>query len=266
LDCNRVVRYPSFMRSFLLTAFALATVASTTLAQNLVVNGSFEQPVVTERTSAKAGGDPAAQGAELSSWASFVADEQTEGGKIEAGITNEIARTGKQSLFVDFQKVIVAGRKAILQSKMIPVKAGQAYRLSIWGRIDGKRPLALDERRPEMWLELRFFQPDQKTETGEAIAGAEFLPGDIIPGGPHPLRFMSIKWSESEAKFTAPQGAAFIRITWLWIASKEQGETDGVVYWDDASLVEATAATNPATPPPTGTAPDAQPPAPALDR
>jgi hypothetical protein len=96
---------------------------------------------------------------------------------------------------VDFEKVTAKSRVAVLMTKLIPVKPSQAYRVSIWGRIDRKRPLSLDERRPFTVLDVDFFSADGKTKAGEPIRGFQLIPGRIIPGGPHPLTFVAKKWS-----------------------------------------------------------------------
>jgi hypothetical protein len=240
------------MRFLFLAACALSASAISLRGANLLENGSFEQPTVTERTPEGNGGSPAKISLN-SAWASLIVDPASEGGKLQAGVTNEIARTGKQSFFVDFDRVTASGRKAVLKTKPIAVKPSQQYRLSLWGRVDRKRPIALDERRPQMWLEIRFLQEDQKTETGEPIAGAQFLPGEVIPGGPHVLSFVSEKWKETSADLATPENARFVTITWYWLTTGDEGETDGTVYWDDASLDEAVPP--PPTPDPAATSP-----------
>jgi hypothetical protein len=239
LDGCDSLRYAFRMKSLLLAAALGSAFALSARAQNLLENGGFEQPLVTGRTPAGKGGSPAQAGVK-GTWASLIADAETEGGRLQAGITDEIARTGKQSLYVDFDKVTASGRKAVLKTNLIPIKPSQAYRLSIWGRIDRKRPLALDERRPQMWLEVAFFQENGTTEAGEPTAGAQFIPGDIVPGGPHPLVFLSTKWKESSAQLQTPATARFMRVTWFWLTTREAGETDGTVFWDDATLGEDT--------------------------
>jgi hypothetical protein len=175
---------------------------------------------------------------ETTPWAFFGASEETEGGKVVAGITDEIARTGKQSIYVDFDKVTANLRYAVLMTKLIPVKPSQNYRLAIWGRIDRKRPLALDERRPFTVLDVDFFAADGKTKAGEPIRGFQLIPGLVVPGGPHPLTYVSKRWTESPSQFTTPAGAAFVQIKWTWQVPADPGETDGVIYWDDATLQE----------------------------
>src|SRR5688500_11910655 len=77
------------MRSLLPAAFSLVALSYASGAENLLLNGSFEQPVVSERTSAGKGGDPG--DSEESSWASLVADAAADGGKVTTGVTNELA-------------------------------------------------------------------------------------------------------------------------------------------------------------------------------
>ena len=225
------------MRPILLTAILGAAVAASAMGENLLKEGSFEEPVVTGRTPAQAGGSPLrAEG--QTTWASFAADPATDGGRVAVGLTNEIARTGRQAMYVDFEKVTAMGRPAVLATGLVAVKSGQAYRVSIWGRVDRKRPLALDERRPYMWVEVRFFKADQTTAAGEPIRGPQLIPGTVDPGGAHELMFVSGKWRESFARVTTPESAAFVKVIWSWTTPRDEGETDGVIYWDDAAIEE----------------------------
>ena len=41
------------------------------------------------------------------------------------GLTNEIARTGSQSVYIDFEKIQKARKSAVLMSSLLPVQAGQ---------------------------------------------------------------------------------------------------------------------------------------------
>jgi hypothetical protein len=125
--------------------------------------------------------------------------------------------------------------------------------------MDKQRPVALDERRPFLVVDVDYFAEDQKTKAGEPIRGFQLLPGNVVPGGPHPLAYTSRRWAESTSQFTAPAGAAFLRVKWTWQVPTDPGETDGVIYWDDATLVEdsAPAAAAPGKTPPGGENADA---------
>ena len=241
LDGGASFVYHDAMRLPFFTACTLTSVVLSASAANLLENGSFELPAVTGRTSATSGGNPAV-GADPTSFALLSTKIGDASGSLQAGMTNEVARTGKQSLYVDFQNVTAEGARAVLTTKAIPVKGGQAYRFAMWVRLDRKRPLALDESRPQMWIEVRFLKEDQTTETGEPVAGSQFVPGEIVPGGPHPLRFTSEKWKESSAEVETPSDAKFVKVSWYWITTNEEGDTDGVIYLDDASLEEMIAA------------------------
>jgi len=225
------------MRSFILSILAGSTTVWSAPTENLFVKGSFEEPKITGRTLETKEGLLSVE-EEENPWIFFGATPEVEGGKLNVGITDEIARTGKQSIYVDFDKVTAPGRQAILMTKLIPTKAEQAYRLSIWGRIDRKRPLALDERRPFMILDVDFFAADQETKVGEPLHGVQLIPGNIVKGGPHPLIYVARKWSEASAQLVTPAGSAFVRVTWRWVTPSDIGETDGVIFWDDAALVE----------------------------
>jgi hypothetical protein len=250
------------MRPIILTAIISSTAAwaapapTPAPAANLLGQSSFEEPKVTGRTPETDEGLLPVDD-ETTPWAFFGASEETEGGKVVAGITDEIARTGKQSIYVDFEKVTANLRYAILMTKLIPVKPSQNYRLAIWGRIDRKRPLALDERRPFLVLDVDFYTADGKTKAGEPIRGFQLIPGRVVPGGPHPLLYVAKRWSESPSQLTTPAGTAFLQIKWTWQVPADPGETDGVIYFDDASLQEdhtPAAAPEPAPGSATGTA------------
>jgi len=222
------------MRSLHLAALVLLANSLPTRSQNLLGDGSFEEPKVAGRTAREANGNPAL--ATVSPWAGFSFTGEASAGRLSAGMTNEIARTGTQSLYLDFEKLTGSSPKVALVTKLIPIQPQQPYRISIWGRIDPKRPLALDERRPVMGLNIEFFTPEKRVIAEETTQGAQPIPGNIIPGGPHNLVFLSRKWSESFARVTTPANAAFVQVTWAWEIPGATGETDGVVFWDDAAL------------------------------
>jgi hypothetical protein len=226
------------MKTLLCAALSGAASFSSGYGDNLLENGSFELPKVTGRTQENKGGNPALVEGKTR-WETFTINRSDKGGTLSAGITDEIARTGKQSLYVDFEKLSGPSQQALLETSLIPVKAMQSYRISIWGRIDRKRPLSLDERRPYIWINVQFFQKDQETAAGDLESGAQLIPGNIVPGIVNALVFNSRKWSESFSTVESPENAAFVKVRWTWGTTKDEGETDGVVYWDDAAIEEA---------------------------
>ncbi len=228
------MRCIAFRSLTLVVAFAVSASAE---GNNLLENGSFEQPEVSTRTAVNTDAHPELL-PEAGFWERMLSEETDEGGKATIGLTQEIARTGKQSLYVNYRKVTATQREALLTTKPIPVQGGRNYRASMWGRIDRDRPLALDERRLEMWVEAHFLAPDGKTQVGEPINGLNFIPGIAIPAGTRVLTLLCNKWKESSAEFSVPEGASFVRLYWLWNSGPDEGETDGIVFWDDASLVE----------------------------
>ncbi len=224
------------MRSIILSAIIGTGAAWAAPVANFLGEASFENPPVTGRTpETDEGVLPTNEG---TPWEYFYSSEETEGGRVVVGLTNEIARTGKQSIYIDFQKVTATGRQAVLTTKLIAIKPAQAYRLSLWGRIDRKRPLSLDERRPFMAIDVEFFKADQQTKAGEPVRGFQLIPGRVIPGGPHPLVFLVKRWSESVSQLMTPADAAFLKVVWVWQVPTDPGETDGVVFWDDFALIE----------------------------
>jgi hypothetical protein len=226
-------------------------------AENLLANGSFEVPAIDGRVAAAIGGNPVL--ATESGWARLVDKNDEEGGKLILGLTREIAHSGKQALFVDFQRLTASSEVAFLVTKPVPIKPSTNYKVSIWGRMDRDRPLALDERTPFMQIGMEFLLADQQTPAAEAQHALLVIPAAVIPGGKVQLLFVARRWNIAETIVKAPANAAFMRITWSWATPKNEGETDGVIYWDDAAIEETTEAPL-STPPP---APPAEPAKPA---
>ena len=230
-------RLSSGMKSTLIVALSGASLATLSAAEtpNLLQNGSFETPTVEARTAADAGGSPVL-GTNESSWQELTGNTQAEAGKISFGLTNSIARTGKQSLFIDFQNLTATGRTVQIATRLIPVQPGTTYEISIWGRIDRDRPVALDERRPHMWVDAEFIQQDQQTSAAEPRTAVILVPGNVSPFFGPELLVTSQRWSPITTTAEAPAGAAFLRVIWSWVIGKDEGETDGIAYWDDASI------------------------------
>jgi hypothetical protein len=212
------------------SAFALAAHAQ---EKNLLSNGGFELPKVEGRKANLEGGNPALAPQDASLWRHFqVLGKAPESeGAIHIGLTNEIARTGRQSLFVDFSKYKSTKRRAQLLSDVFEVDPARDYIISIWGRTDPKRPLTLDQRRPYMQLEIEFFMIDPGYQSGELQHRTQ-----MIPGSPGKLLFTSNQWNRYEARVRSPRDAAFMKITFRWETGREAGETDGVIYFDDAEV------------------------------
>lgn len=217
------------MNAFNLAApcLALALAAPLASADNLVRNAGFEEPKITGRVSAQKGGSPARHGIETT-WSHFQSMDRT--GKVTVGLTDEIARSGKQSLFVQFDQA-ERTRGAFLMSDLIPIKAEEKYRVSVWGRIDRKRPLTLDQGRPYQLLEVEFYPADQTSRIDETLVRTQ-----MIPGMADRLLFLSSKWTEYHAEFSAPAEAEFMKITFKWESPKREGTADGIIYFDDAAV------------------------------
>ena len=196
-------------------------------------NASFELPKVAARTPETTGANPARAGEGGTVWTqfqSFGVPKEGEG-QLVVGMTNELARTGKQSLYVDFQKLKTKAKRAFLMSDLVPVKGGNTYRASIWGRIDKKRPLTLDQRRPFMQLEATFFEADGETEVGDPQVRTQ-----VIPGMLDRLVFVSSKWTEFFGFVRSPDDAALMHLTFRWETTRDEGTTDGMMYLDDAAI------------------------------
>lgn len=204
-------------------------------APNLVNNPSFEEPPVPKRLTVRENGSPTRTDESKTSWAHFqVIKQDKEGeGKLTIGLTNEIARNGKQSLFVDFDKVTGINRRSFLMSNLLPVKPASGYRVSIWGRTDEKRPLTLDQRLAVMKVEFEFFTPDTESQ-----AGATDHRTLLIPGNSTRIFFVSDKWTEYATTVRTPRDAAWMKVTFRWETGRDQGMTDGTIYFDDVKVAQ----------------------------
>jgi hypothetical protein len=200
--------------------------------ENLIKNPSFEEPAVKGRASWKDGGTPINIPPEKNNWAHFqvFGPDKAGEGKFTVGLTNEFARTGKQSLFVDFDKVTGTDRRSFLMTDLMPIKPANTYRISIWGRTDKKRPLTLDQRLVYMKTEIEFFTPDMESQAGE-VANRTLM----VPGNTKRLFFTSNKWTEYFTKVRAPRDAGWMKVTFRWETGREVGMTDGTIYFDDAA-------------------------------
>ncbi|MEQ1858594.1 MAG: hypothetical protein ABMA13_01510 [Chthoniobacteraceae bacterium] len=214
----------------LLLACSLAAFAE---EENLIKNASFEEPAVQARTVERDGGNPARVADGATSWTqfqSFVRPQDKPGGELVVGMTNQFARTGKQSIFVDFQN-LGAQRRSFLITDLLPVKAGHRYFIALWGRTDSKRPLTLDQRRPLLKIDVEYFMSDPEEQCEQTDHRNERIPGSLDR-----LLFVSTKWTEYFTSVRPPQDAAFMKVTFRWETDREAGTTDGAIYFDDASI------------------------------
>jgi hypothetical protein len=198
---------------------------------NILESGSFEWPPVGTRKLRSAGADVSKAGMNAE-WTRFRDAAGGEGGEVVLGLTNELFHSGRQCMFVEFNKATKQRMAAELASDLVPVVPGKEYRVSIWGRMDAKRPLTLAGRVPHLRLRVDWFQADRETQTGDVTWKIQPMPG---PQKRPPL-FVTSKWNPYWADVKAPLDAAFIKVTWTWETPPKEGETDGVIYFDDVSI------------------------------
>jgi hypothetical protein len=194
-------------------------------ADNLLTNASFEQPKIEKRIDERQGGSPVKTD-QQTSWGHYQSMDPR--GTIAVGLTNEISRTGTQSIYVEYNKANAA-KGAFLMSGLISVKAAENYRISIWGQLDRKRPLTLDQGRPVFRLEVEFYQADQESSAGETEYRTQ-----MIPGSPNRVLFFANRWTEYFANIKSPEGAEFMKITFRWETPPDNETADGIIYFDDA--------------------------------
>lgn len=197
----------------------------------LIETGGFEMPHVTGRMPKELPGGNFLKFAQ-GEWVQFSSSPKALLGGMTAGLTNEIAHSGRQSLYVSFTNVKERLASVSLSTDLVPVKPSSRYHVAIWGRIDRKNPITLDQRVPVLRLHAEFFKDDHETQTGETVVRVQ-----PIPGTPNrPLMFTSDRWTEYFADLTAPEDGAYIKVTWVWSTTSDAGLTNGVAYFDDATI------------------------------
>ena len=116
-------------------------------------------------------------------------------------------------------------------SDLVPVQQGEDYRVSLWGRIDRRKPLTLDQGRPYLQADVEFYGADQSARIGDIDGRTQ-----MIPGSPKRLLFVTHRWAEYYATFKAPEGASFMKVTFWWYPPKGEGAAKGLIYFDDAAI------------------------------
>lgn len=196
--------------------------------------GGFEQPLVNERTPKAKGGDPTFSGEHGLFW-SFNHKLGDKGGSLTSGLTNETAHSGKQCLYIEADKFSAQYEGAGIQSNPIPILPGHSYKLSIWGKMDSKKPFVIKNRPIYLKLQADFLSADKVTQVGDTVYLVQPIPGTK---NRDPF-FDDKKWTEFGTEFSTPSDAAYAVVTWRWEAGSETGETSGLIYFDDFSIVGA---------------------------
>jgi hypothetical protein len=199
--------------------------------QNLLPGGSFEAPVVKGRTLLEQGGDPSV--GPNPPWIQFKVENSGTTGMITGGLTNEVARTGTQSLFIHFDHVDQAYQSATLISNFVPIVSGSQYEVGIWGRTDATDLIDSEGRSAYLKLEVDFFAKDAFQSVGEPFLRVQPLPGSKD----HDPFFKPDSWNLFIVKMTAPAGAVFAQITWRWETGGDPGEINGMMYFDDSVII-----------------------------
>jgi hypothetical protein len=199
------------------------------LADNLQKDSSFETPAVTGRTLFSQGADITHNG-RGPGWITVQTSGTASG--ITLGVTNEVAHKGQQSIFIHFNHVATADAGITLVSNFIPVVSGTGYDMGIWGRMDPKEPLDPQGRLAYMKVEIDFFAKDANTSVGAPVYSVQPLPGSKD----HEAFYTPDSWKYFHVPVTTPAGAVFAQVTWRWETESDQGETNGVIFFDDADF------------------------------
>jgi hypothetical protein len=200
-------------------------------ADNLLPDSSFEAPIVAARTPKDQGGDPTNNGA-TPGWVEFKFETTGTNAGITAGLTNEVAHTGTQSFYIDFDHVAEPYQSASLTSNFVPIVSGSSYMVGIWGRTDAKDLIDSAGRSAYLKLEVDFFAGDGNESVGDPVYSVQPLPGSKD----HDPYFKPDSWNQFAIKVTAPPGAVFAQIIWRWETGSDPGEINGVMFFDDATI------------------------------
>ena len=235
---------------------ALSLLALTALADdNIFRDGGFEFPVVTGRTPAPQG-DPAKH-RDHQPWLFLKLPPQKDSG-VSAGVTNEVAHSGTQAFFIQFEHVARPYQGVTLVSNFIPVVSGTQYEVGLWGRTDARDLMTSKGRTAYLKLQVDYFAADAAESVGETAYRVQPIPG----GKDHPPFFVPDHWTWWAVKLDTPPGAVFAQITWRWETGSDAGEFNGIIYFDDAAVLGPQVANPDMTPAPVQEdtpAPDASP-------
>jgi hypothetical protein len=218
--------------------FAVAALFAPAFAAyaDVVFQDSFETPVVTGRTPRAAGGDPSktALSRAAAAWSRFEDQPNLgeEGGSVVAGLTNQMARTGSQALFIEATRLSVPYVGALLVTRPIAIEGGACYKACIWGCNDPQRPLAIAAAQLFLKIQVDFFSDEGKTEVGESQYMLHPLPG----GKGRPPLLLSTEWRPVGICFHTPAAAKCMTLSFRCDSSAEKGAISGALYFDDFTV------------------------------
>ncbi len=230
----------------LVFALTLAALIPTAFAETGVVfESSFEAPEIVGRISKDKGGDIANHG-DRPEWLFFDDTEATptsqkpdkagklpeSKGAVVAGLSNELARTGKQSVFIQADKSTQPQAGAAFSSAPIPIVPGTDYLVSIWGRNDKHNPLVLKTPQMILRLQIDFFSDNGDTQTGDS----EFLVQPLPDSPKNTPAIVNSQRKRIVRSVTAPDDAKTMVVTWRCNTGPEKGSVSGVVYLDDVAV------------------------------
>ncbi|HEX4083616.1 MAG TPA: hypothetical protein VHY22_01795 [Chthoniobacteraceae bacterium] len=214
----------------LLAVFLLLWGMTALADDNVFRDSSFEFPAVKGRTPVAQGGDPTVHH-EKQGWL-FIKLPPGKDSGVTAGLTDEVAHTGKQSFFIRFNKVAKPYVGVTLTSNFIPVVSGTDYEAGIWGRTDAHDLITSLGRTVYMKLQIDFFAADASESVGETLYRVMPVPG----GKDHPDFFVPKQWNYWRFRFTTPPGAVFAQMTWRWETGSDTGAVNGILFFDDVTL------------------------------
>lgn len=230
---------PPFMKSLAPLFFAALTVTSALPSgADVIFETSFESPSVKGKTPKAAGADISkpdpSKPMEKPAWSQFEdqPNMEAEGGSVVAGLTNQIARTGKQALYLEASKLSLPYLGALFVSQAIPITGGKVYKACIWGRNDSKNPLVCAGAQLFFKIQIDFYTDEGATETGESQYLLQPLPG----GKSRSPFLVSTAWNPVSLRFVAPAAARFVIVSFRCDSNAERGAISGTAYFDDFTV------------------------------
>ena len=155
-----------------------------------------------------------------------------EGGSVVAGLTNQYAHKGTQSLFIEASKLSVPYLGARFVTRPIPIEGGKYYKTSLWGRNDPQKPLIAAMAQLFLKVQIEFFTDEGKTETGDTQYLLQPLPG----GKGRTPTLPTTGWNPVSMRFAAPPNAKFMIASFRCDSSAEKGAISGIIYFDDFTV------------------------------
>jgi hypothetical protein len=206
-------------------SLALTLTAWPALALPPVAESGFETPVIQARTALSSGADITESGSSVVWVKSFNAITAPEEGKVELGLTNEVAHSGKQCLYLSFTDVAKKYMGAYFTTKPLPVESGGRYRVNLWLKGSETKPI---EEGIGGKVSVAFLAADKTTKVGKLV---------YLPISASVSLYSASAWTEYSESFAVPDGASFAYVNCAWQTLASEKIKPAEVFIDDFSLI-----------------------------